>query len=674
MSQNGQQKVIESTADFKSGPAGEAARWAVEIEGAKKNVKKWHKQARDINKRFLDDRAGSQKDETRLNLFTANVQTQRALMFGKEPKVDVRRRFDDHTDQIGRVCALMLERLLNTDVVDGTDGYRAAIGHALDDDLTVGMGSVRLRYEAQFKDQPYVEPVTQADPETGEEVELAPGYQPEPAKVAEDVKCDYVHWRDQLWSPARTFSEVRWWAFRAYLTKDQVTARFGAKHAKKVPYKKNASAKDDVAESLRNDPWQRAEVWEIWSKEDEKVYWYCEGYDQILDSKPDPLGLDGFWPFPAPLMANLTSDEYLPRPDFLIAQDIYDEIDLVSTRITHLERAVKVVGAYDKSNEGVRRILSEGFDNDLVPVDNWAMFAERGGVDGAISWLPVDKVVGALDKLRDYRGELVKMLYEVTGMSDIMRGTSNEKGVTATEQALKAKFASVRMQYRQDRFARFATEALRIKAEIILKHFDADQIILRSNIEATPDNALAQQAVQLLRDERSKYKIEVKPESVSLTDFAALRDERMSFIQAIGQFLQAAGPMLQVMPESAPFLFQTLQWTAAGFRGGEVLEGVLDQAMRAAEQARIQAQNAPPQPDPKVQALEKKAEIESQGMQQKFQLDAASKQLDIQHKQQVNQMDLQKRQQDAALHNRAQIEQFARGLLPGVPADQREAP
>ena len=73
------------------------------------------------------------------------------------------------------------------------------------------------------------------------------------------------------------------------------------------------------------------------------------------------------------------------------------------------------------------------------------MFAEKGGIKGQVDWLPIEQVAAALSQLRDYRTELLSLLYQVTGMSDIMRG-STQQGETATAQAIKAKFASTRVQ------------------------------------------------------------------------------------------------------------------------------------------------------------------------------------------------------------------------------------
>lgn len=615
-------------AEFDDTPAGWARRWTMELSAARKRLERWHTQGGRIVARFKDEREGpdstGSSSSTRWNLYTANVQTQRAMMYGQTPRVSVTRRHADAHDDVARVAAEMLERLLNTDIERDSDGYASALSYALDDRLLAGMGNVRVRYTAQFDDVPEVP--ARVNETTG--AELAPAVPATRRKASEDVEVDYVHWRDQLWSPARTFEEVRWWGFRVQMSRSQLVRRFGAELGKTVPLngREHGGADSGGPAEKRADPWARADVWEIWSKEHGRVFWYVEGYPVILDVKPDLYGLRGFWPFPRPMFANLTTDALVARPDFVLAQDLYDEIDLVSTRITLLERAIAVKGVYDKSSGSLQRLLQDTGENELIPVDNWALFAEKGGVRGAVDWLPLDQVVSALTALRDYRRELIDALYQVTGMSDILRGQAASSGVTATEQAIKARFGSVRMQALQDEFARFASDVQRLKTQVICRHFEPQTILERSNFRfAGQDLQLALQAVQLLKGGAAQYRIEVKPEAVSLTDFAALRAERTEVLTAIAGFIQSVAPLIAQSPASTPYLLQILQWSIAGLKGASTMEGILDQAIAAAQQAAAAGPQpgtgGAQQPDPKLLATQLKGSQDMQREQFKLQAD-----------------------------------------------------
>lgn len=594
---------IKDNEQFDDTPAGWASRWQVELKAAEKVVSKWHKQGDKIVKRFLDDRqdASGGKDQTRLNLFTSNVQTLRSILYGKIPQVDVDRRFQDSDDDVARVAAEIMQRVLNNDIEDPEDSYSGALLNTLDDRLLVGLGTARVRYEAEFEEQE-VPALTQPDPVTGELIELAPAYTEE-VKVDEDACVDYVYWKDFLWSPARTWGEVRWVAFRTLMTRDAGVERFGDKF-KRVPMK--GPMRGSSSDQAKSDPWERAEVWEIWCKEHEAVYWYVDGFDETLDIKDDPLGIEGFFPCPKPMFANLTTSGLLPRPEFVIAQDLYNEIDLLETRITILTEAVKVVGVYDKAADGVRRMLQEGVENDLIPVDNWALFAEKGGIRGQTDWLPIEAVTAAIDRLTAIRDNTITMLYQITGMSDIMRGGATQGGVTATEQAIKARFASTRIQALQDEFARFATELQRLKASVIVKHYDDQSIIKLSNIDRTLDAQFAPQAIQLLRSDFAEYRIEIKSEALSMTDYAAIKQERAEAIQGLAAFISAAQPLIEKSPGAGPVLLEIVKWGMGGFKGASQIESVLDQAIAGLKQELMQKAGQPPQPDPKVQAEQEK--------------------------------------------------------------------
>jgi len=267
---------------------------------------------------------------------------------------------------------------------------------------------------------------------------------------------------------------------------------------------------------------KQAVVYEIWDRSKKQVVWWSKGYKEILDTKDDPLKLVGFEPCPTPMLANITTSNTMPRPDYYMIQDQYTELDTLNNRISMLLQACKVVGVYDQSAVGIQRMLNEGFDNQLIPVDNWAMFAEKGGLKGNIDWLPLDVVVAALTQLIQNRELIKAQIYELTGISDIVRGAT-KASETLGAQEIKSKFASISIKKRQDEVARFAAEILRIKAEIQVKHFDDAILVKKSNIAATGADNLrfADAALALLhRDDGFEWRVEVTADSIAQADYA----------------------------------------------------------------------------------------------------------------------------------------------------------
>ena len=591
------QSKLVSESDFDNTPNGLAQRWGTEIEAARQELLKFHQDANRITQRYLDKRDAYGHDESKVNLFWSTMKVLLSMLYARPPKADVSRTFQDYEDDVARVAGTMLQRILNRGFDDDVSEWDAAVRQGIEDWLIVGLGQIWLRYEVET--EPYmIEAVL--DPMTGEE--LVPAQEAERI-TDEDACCDYVYWEDFYWSPARVWPEVRWVARRVFMTKDQLEARFGEEIARIVPLGNRKQSDSVNDQTVKHDPWSKAEVLEIWCKDHRKVYWYARGADVILDVVDDPLGLDNFFPCPKPVAANVTSSNFMPRADYIFAQDQFNELDEINTRITWLTRAAKVVGVYDKSADGIQRMFSQGAENQLIPVDNWALFAEKGGIKGQVDWAPIEQVVNAINQLRQYRQDKVMQIYEVLGISDVMRGSS-KASETATAQQIKAQFGSTRVQLMQFYIADWISQALRIKAEIICKHWQPETIIRRSNIERTPDAPLAMQAIQLLKDEEmSEYRINIEADSMAALDWAAERDSAVQFMQGLGAFVSQVAPMAQQVPGAAPVLLSMLQWAVSKFRVSTQIESVLDQAITGLKQQGIQ----PPQPNPmQIAAVEEK--------------------------------------------------------------------
>ena len=587
------QNKAESMTDFEDSPIGLQQRWAMEIEASEKSLTKFHDDAKRINRRYLDKRDQDYgKDESKVNLFWSTSKVLLSMLYARPPKADVSRAFMDAEDDQARVAGVIMQRILNRGFDDNVSQFDAAVRQGIEDNLTVGLGQVWARYEVKTVTD-YTEPVI--DPLTGAEIEPAQEYE---RIVDEDAPVDYVHWGDFFWSPARTWAEVRWVARRVYMTKDKLRERFGDEIANAVPMIQNDKRDTGEKGAMQYNPWAHAQVFEIWCKDSKKVYWYAKGAPTILDYKEDPLDLDGFFPCPKPLAANVTSEDFMPRADYIFAQDQFQELDEINTRITWLTRAAKVVGVYDKAADGIQRMFNQASENQLIPVDNWAMFAERGGIKGTVDWVPIEAIVNAIDRLRQYRQDKVMQIYEVLGVSDIMRGSSRASE-TATAQQIKAQFGSTRVQLMQFYIADWISQALRIKAEIICKHWQPETMVRRSNIDRTPDAPIAMAAIQLLKDEAlAQYRINIEADSMAALDWAAERDSAVQFMSGLGAFISQVSPMVQSTPEAGPYLLRLLQWSISKFRVAKEIEGVLDQAIASMQQQAGQ----PRQPNPIAQA------------------------------------------------------------------------
>lgn len=599
---------------FPDTPEGWQAKWKAEMDYAKEKIKKWHISGDEVRKAFLDIKDDATK--TRLNLFHANIVTLKSMLYGRIPKVDVDRRDLDPNDDVGRVASEISSRLLNLDIEEPGDDFSQVMRNALEDRLLPGMGQCRLKYD--FESETHTVPAI-THPETG--MVQAPAYEEEGIKD-EWIDTLYVHWKDFMWSPCRTWGENRWVAFREFLDKDAATERFGKEIADALTYSsKSPLDTQSKATTITKEVWAKQEIWEIWDKTTKKVFWWTSGYAKILDVKDDPLKLCSFWPCPPPMAANTTTEEFMPKADFVLSQDLYKQIDKLQERIESLTTACKVVGLYDKTAKGsIGQMLKPGTENQMLPIDNWAMFAEKGGIKGVVEFLPLEQVIITIEKLEQLQQAKIEQLYQVSGMSDILRGVSS--GDTATGDALKAKFASVRIQALQDEFSRFASDIQKIKFEMIGKVYSPETIIKASNILSSMDGQdanLIQQAVQLIKDESaSKWRIQIRPENMAMVDYTQIRQERTEYMNAMGLYMQSAKPLIEQNPNIAPFLLEMMKWGLAGFKGSNQIEGIVDHFIDQVKKD-LAAKAANPQQGQNPEMM--KAQADMQHLQMKHQQD-----------------------------------------------------
>jgi len=574
--------------------------WGREVKAAQKFMDKFHKSARKINDRYLDKRDQGLGQDFKVNLFWSTVQVVMSMLYAQPPKADVKRLYDDFNDEPSRVGSQILQRLLNNEVQADGSTSNSSMRYAILDWVVVGLGQVWARYEVRTVEVPAQE--------MGQEMGLGQEMGQMFEQVAsESAPVEYVHWNDFLYSPARTWEEVRWVARRSYLTREQLVERFGQEVGGSVQMtsKTQSSGGPDSTVGLPKDPWSRAEVWEIWDKRSARVVWYCEGAETLLDERDDPLQLEGFFPCPAPLVANTTTMELMPRSDYVMAQDQFEQLDEINTRISWLTRAMKVVGVYDRGAEGVQRMLSQGVENQLIPVDNWAMFSEAGGLKNKVDWMPVGEVAGVIDRLVGLREQVKGQRYEVLGISDIMRGNSKASETLGAQQ-IKAQFGSTRVQLKQFHVAQFVQKAMALKAEIIARHFQPETIAEQSNVMMTPDAEFAMPAIELIKNpDVSKYRVKVQSDSLAYIDRKEENEVRTAALTAIGQFIQQVMGLTDKLPGAAPYMLEIVRWYGAGFKGFQEIEGIMDKAIDAANEAA--AQPEPPDPMMLVQVAEKEA-------------------------------------------------------------------
>jgi hypothetical protein len=611
---------------------------------------KWQARVKKLVKRYRDDTRGSGGNETaKFNILWSNVQTLIPAVYAKLPKADVQRRFGDN-DPVGRVAARLVERAIDFEIEHYPD-FRSTMKYDVEDRFLGGRGTAWVRYE------PHVAPIGVEDDGVSitSAIEQGEGAPPPLEQIEyERAPVDYVHWKDFGHSQGRTWEEVgqvwRW----VYMTREALVERFGEEMARQIPTDQGPETLNAYRDSKRQ--YNLAKICELWDKETLKVYWLSKGMSHFIDVRDDPLNFEGFFPCPKPLYATTTSDNLVPVPDFVLYQDQAMELDILSDRIDGLVKALRVRGVYDASQPALQRLMTEGDNNALIPVDKWAAFSEKGGLKGSVDLLPLDTIAQALIQCYQARADIKGQIYEITGISDIIRGQS-AASETATAQQIKGQYAGLRLRSMQEDVALFATEVIRLKAQVMCMRYQPQTILAYSAAEqmSDADKALIPQALQLIRDKPLRnFRIDIAADSLVQIDEVQEKQDRLQFLQAFGGFLQQALPVGQASPELVPVMMDLLKYGVQAFKAARSLEGTIDAATEQLKQMAAQPRENPAAQQAQMEAQAEQAksqmlmQIEQAKLQQSAQVEALKAQNDQQLEQMKQQFEAQLAQQKIA--------------------------
>jgi hypothetical protein len=584
-----------------------ASKWLKEIGRRRSNEKKWRERAKKVVERYRDERENDWAEGVaRFNILWANTEVLKPAVFSRMPVPDVRRRYLTK-DPVARTGAMILERALSYSMEQYD--FRDLLDRCLEDYLLPGRAESIVCYKPMFETKQIRTPV---DPlPEGEDDDKGPQYpegtlfdakgahqmQPQEDKLYEEVFCDYVEWDLFVFGEGKTWSKVPWIATGERVTKDDAKDECpGFDDWENVTFSDVAvdAAKDDDQEK----PAHRVLIWRVWHKASRKYMIFAEGYKNgPLLISDDPLQLQGFYPCPEPLYALRNNKSWMPKPEFLQYQDQALELDRITNRLKNLIEACKNRGVYDQAMDMLAKIgdLMKSADNTYVPIPNYSQLAEKGGLEALLSSLPLEQIIATIAQLRERGMELVQQIYEIMGISDIVRGSTSPSETLGAQQ-LKAQYAGMRISTRQERFQRFIRDILRIKAELIAEHFDPKTLMLMTGINVIPDQAFAQlkqqqsvpansvselefmQACALIKSDKLRgFKIDIETDSTVPVDKDTEQKNRIEFISAIGQYLTGIIPAVQEGAIPMKVAREGLLFVVRGFKVGTELEEVLEE-------------------------------------------------------------------------------------------------
>lgn len=453
------------------------------IEDAEKAFESYMAICRTVDRVYSLSTTASSLDVTdqTFALFWSSIEILKPAIYAKPPKPVAQPRFKD-AGNVEKTVAELLERTIDSSFE--RDDIDQVMLHVRDDLALTNRGVAWVMYETDRKGG------------------------------GQRVCIDHIDRTDFLHEPARKWSEVGWVARRAWLTLTQMKARF-----KSVPHdvlmQANFSARDSRDDSRddygMHDSSSKAGVWEVWHRSDNKVYWVTPGINTILEEGDPHLNLDGFFPCPRPAYGTISRRSLIPVPDYRRYQYHLDQINILTARVytllDHIKMKVFIPAGGDVA-EAVKTAVNSVEDSIIIPVPGAALTATTTNM---FVMLPLQEIAQTIAGLIEARGQLIEDFYQLSGISDIMRGAT-ESEETLGAQRLKSQYGSVRVRDKIDELQRLARDCARIAAEIMADNFTKETFLEISQMDI-PSQADIKKQIKEVED-RAKEALKAAAEQI----------------------------------------------------------------------------------------------------------------------------------------------------------------
>ena len=168
-------------------------------------------------------------------------------------------------------------------------------------------------------------------------------------------------------------------------------------------------------------------------------------------------------------MLHRKSNNLTPTALYALYENQAKELNRITQRLMRVIEAIKARGAYNgEFGDELERIMDED-DNALIPTDKSAGMTTDGGFDKNIWFLPIGEMVGVAQQLYMARESCKQVIYEITGISDIVRGAS-KASETLGAQKMKEAWGTMRLKNMQSDVQQYVRELLRIMLDVAVNN------------------------------------------------------------------------------------------------------------------------------------------------------------------------------------------------------------
>lgn len=641
--------------------------WKKQIESAKGAFDKYFNKAKECEKEYT-------AEGKNYNIFYSNVQTLDANLAINNPKPDIQRRFLKKLDsdllrsntyaEVARILSGAVEYVVDVANVD------KIIKKDIHNDNVVGRGVAWIEYN----------PTIETD-ENG--VEFI---------ANRDVHLTSLKYDEYLCSTAECEADIWWKARRHLLSRKEIYDRFGySADDRELQYKPS-----DDNETVLN----RGEVWEIWDKNDKKRVFILLTHKnhELLEETDNPYKLECFFPCDE-LCFIRENNSVVPVPEYLLYKKQADLLEETSKKIAQISDAIKYIVVSGSQDKSVSNQITAAQNGDVLTIQsNGAV----NSISEMLTVVPVDAAVNMITYLEDLKERTKNSIFEITGISDLMRGLSDPRE-TAKAQQIKGMFGSLRFQDKQKMVQEHRKRIYRIIAEIIAEHYDEatlsemtctylptkeEKLALDAQIQGLQAQGQEVQqglidkyngmvnmptwddVINILRSDRLRnYTVDVETTATAFDDHEQQTEAVDSIANTYVQVAQMADQLSPAFLKGfIPIMRMKLSNCKLSSAISRQMEEALDEAYREVDSEAKQ----PPQPTPEQQKLQadmqlQSAKLESEKQRALLDQQVELKRLDIEHTKVLNETKYKEAEiaikqqeadrKDAELYAQVQLEQ-----------------
>ena len=550
--------------------------WIDKIDTAENKWKKHHDHVKEVRDYYRNE-----NKKSRQNIFWSSIETLKPFLYFKQPMPYIDRK-NKNLNPVESAASQILEKTLEWDLEQFD--FDSVIKYARNDYLLSGLGLAYERYKPTFK------PVLTVN-ELGETVTSE-------IIDSEKVVTEYIDPVDFIADSEKVgiWEDCQWWARVIHMTRKEVVKQFGQ------------DVKELLIHDEKEDYKKATNVYEIYDRESNKIYYVSKDIKvRFLKVVDDITKITGFFPMPKPIFTTQTNNTLVPVSDYSEIKAMLDELDGLTERMRLVMQALKVTGCYDNSFPELANILNKNIS--LVSLNDFEKLKEAGGIKSIMDFVDISPYVDALTAMAQRKAEIVQSIYEITGVSDIMRGNSNPNE-TATAVNQKTNFGTLRNQDRQNDMQRFITDLLKIKAEIICECFAPETLM---QFKGDVDDETATQAIALLKTNKLRGLI-LGIETDTTFNQSQSIEQTQTAIKAINETMNIAFNAVTEQPLLLPLYKQMIGSIISQLPNARQFESTIDDVFnkiaKDLQESEIEEQQTPP--DPRMIAVQNQAQKNAQ--------------------------------------------------------------